>query len=106
LLDINALSWKDKSEDRNSVFERFKNEHEKISIICNVRILSEGVDLPSANMWVFMDSKKSRREIIQNVGRVMRRWSNYDRRYKYKKAIVLVPINVNGEIEEGSDEIN
>ena len=42
-------------------------------ILCNVRCLVEGVDLPALDAVIFLSPKDSALEVVQAVGRVMRR---------------------------------
>jgi len=70
-----------------------KNEGEKCRMLSNVRCLSEGVDVPALDAVIFMNSKGSLIDIVQSVGRVMRR--SPGKKYGY----VIVPIVV----PEGDD---
>jgi predicted helicase len=49
------------------------NDANKCNILCNVRCLSEGVDVPSLDAVIFLSAKNSKIEVVQSVGRVMRR---------------------------------
>ncbi len=42
-------------------------------VICNAKLLTEGVDVPSLDAVVFMEPRDSQVDIVQAVGRVMRR---------------------------------
>ncbi|MDT0382433.1 Helicase associated domain protein [Streptomyces sp. DSM 42041] len=42
------------------------------AVLCNVRVLSEGVDVPDADAVLFADPKRSASEIIQALGRALR----------------------------------
>lgn len=42
-------------------------------ILTNVRCLSEGVDVPSLDAIIFLSSRNSQVDVVQSVGRVMRR---------------------------------
>ena len=42
-------------------------------ILTNVRCLSEGVDVPSLDSVIFLSSRNSQVDVVQSVGRVMRR---------------------------------
>ena len=55
-------------------------------ILFNVRCLSEGVDVPSLDAVAFLSPRKSEVEVVQIVGRVMRRAPNKLRGY------VIVPV--------------
>lgn len=64
-------------------------------ILTNVRCLSEGVDVPALDAVIFMSSKKSRVEIVQAVGRVMRKATG--KKYGYIIIPVVVPLEKNPE---------
>ncbi|MBR7024559.1 MAG: DEAD/DEAH box helicase, partial [Selenomonadaceae bacterium] len=64
-------------------------------ILTNVRCLSEGVDVPALDAVIFMSAKKSRVEIVQAVGRVMRKAQN--KKYGYIIIPVVVPLEKNPE---------
>ena len=42
-------------------------------MICNVKVFSEGVDVPALDAVAFLDPKQSQIDIVQAVGRVMRK---------------------------------
>jgi predicted helicase len=42
-------------------------------IITNVRVLSEGVDVPSLDSVLFLSARNSQVDVVQSVGRVMRK---------------------------------
>ena len=57
-------------------------------ILTNVRCLSEGMDVPSLDAVLFLSSRKSKVEIVQAVGRVIREAS--DKKYGY----IIIPVVV------------
>ena len=60
-------------------------------LITNARCLSEGVDVPSLDAVLFMSPKKSKIDIIQSVGRVMRKADN--KKIGYIILPIVVPHN-------------
>ena len=52
--------------------EQPDNERE-CRMLTNARCLSEGVDVPSLDAVVFISPKNSQVDVVQSVGRVMRR---------------------------------
>ena len=72
-------------------------------ILTNVRCLSEGVDVPSLDAVLFLSSRKSKVEIVQAVGRVMRKAT--DKKYGYIIIPVVVPVDKNPEeiLSESAD---
>lgn len=64
-------------------------------ILMNVRCLSEGVDVPSLDAVLFLSAKNSQIDVVQSVGRVMRRAP--DKKYGYIIIPVVIPSNVEPE---------
>ena len=83
-LDASSTS----SERTRQISKLNSAEGEQVSrIITNCRLFSEGVDVPQLNCVAFMDPKSSEVEIVQSVGRVMRKGKS-DKKLGY----ILVPI--------------
>lgn len=61
-------------------------------ILTNVRVLSEGVDVPSLDAVMFISAKNSQVDVVQSVGRVMRKAPG--KNYGYIIIPVIVPANV------------
>jgi predicted helicase len=64
-------------------------------IITNVRVLSEGVDVPSLDAVLFISAKNSQVDVVQSVGRVMRK--SPGKNYGYIVIPVVVPTDVEPE---------
>ena len=62
-------------------------------IVCNVKLFTEGVDVPSLDAVAFLDARDSQVDVVQAVGRVMRKAPG--KRFGY----IIVPVVV----EPGSD---
>lgn len=71
------LSWLKDDPDENSC-----------RVLTNVRCLSEGVDVPALDAVIFMHPRKSQIDVVQSVGRVMRKAEGKDLGY------VIIPITV------------
>lgn len=56
---------------RRDVFQRFSTGH--LHVIVAPRVLDEGVDVPAADLAVIVSASKTRRQMIQRMGRVLRR---------------------------------
>ncbi len=69
-------------------------------ILTNVRCLSEGVDVPSLDAVMFLSARNSQVDVVQSVGRVMRRAEG--KNYGYIIIPVVVPSNV--EADKALDE--
>lgn len=61
-----------------------------LRIIANCRLFSEGIDVPSLNSVAFLDPKSSTSDIIQSIGRVMRKGGD-DKRLGYIIAPFSLP---------------
>ena len=66
-------------------------DHETCKVLSNVRCLSEGVDVPALDAILFLDPKQSQIDVIQSVGRVMRKAEGKEIGY------VILPIVVNSK---------
>ena len=65
-------------------------------MICNVKLFTEGVDVPSLDAVAFLDPRDSTVDIVQAVGRVMRKAQ--DKQFGH----IIIPVPIEGEslIEE------
>lgn len=63
-------------------------KRDQARMICNVKVFSEGVDVPALEAVSFLDPKQSHIDIVQAVGRVMRKAPGKKRGY------VVVPVYV------------
>jgi predicted helicase len=62
-------------------------------ILTNVRCLSEGVDVPSLDAVMFLSARNSQVDVVQSVGRVMRKAPG--KKYGY----IIIPVVVPSDIE-------
>lgn len=67
-------------------------EGNECRILTNVRVLSEGVDVPSLDAVLFLSAKNSQVDVVQSVGRVMRK--SPGKKYGYIVIPVVVPADV------------
>jgi len=65
-------------------------------VITNVRVLSEGVDVPSLDAVLFLSARNSQVDVVQSVGRVMRR--SPGKKYGYIIIPVVVPPSVDANV--------
>ena len=85
---------------RNQILNEFKNSEK--AIISNARCLTEGVDVPTIDLVYFSDPKNSKVDIIQAVGRALRKKDGK------KLGYIVVPIyhsnnkEVENSISQGS----
>ncbi|AEF85129.1 endonuclease and methylase LlaGI [Treponema primitia ZAS-2] len=73
-------------------------------ILNNVRCLSEGVDVPSLDAVMFLSARNSQIDVVQSVGRVMRKAPN--KKYGYIIIPVVVPSTAEPEKILASDRFN
>ena len=78
----NRLSWLGDEPNKN-----------ELRILSNVRCLGEGVDVPSLDAIVFFHPRKSQIDVVQAVGRVMRRAPG--KKYGYVVLPVAIPAGKN-----------
>lgn len=77
------------AKERNAHLDWLKEDDaEACRILSNARCLSEGVDVPALDAILFMHPRKSQIDVVQSVGRVMRRAEG--KRMGY----VILPIGV------------
>ncbi|MCF7815878.1 MAG: DEAD/DEAH box helicase family protein [Candidatus Pacebacteria bacterium] len=62
-------------------------------VLTNVRCLSEGVDVPSLDAVMFLSARNSQVDVVQSVGRVMRK--SEGKKYGY----IIIPVVVPSDIE-------
>lgn len=60
-------------------------------IVSNVRFLTEGIDVPTLDAVIFLAPKKSQVDIVQAVGRIMRKAENKE--YGYIILPIVIPTN-------------
>jgi predicted helicase len=81
--------------ERNDLLGWLKEEPEarECRILTNVRCLSEGVDVPSLDAVLFLSARNSQVDVVQSVGRVMRKAPN--KKYGY----IIIPVVVPADVE-------
>jgi predicted helicase len=67
-------------------------EDNECRVLTNVRCLSEGIDVPSLDAVMFLSARNSQVDVVQSVGRVMRKAPG--KKYGYIIIPVVVPSNV------------
>ncbi|MFF0390508.1 Helicase associated domain protein [Kitasatospora sp. NPDC004615] len=71
-----AVAGTDRLKDRRAAFAEFKahtgEDGEECGILCNSRLLTEGIDVAAVDAIVFADPKSSVIDIVQAVGRALR----------------------------------
>ena len=87
------------TSDRTRKLRRLGNmQSGERGIISNARCLSEGIDVPALDGVVFMDSKRSTIDIVQAVGRAIRK--SADKTY----GTIVLPVFI-GEHQNAAEEV-
>lgn len=84
--------------ERNELMAWLKADPEdpqEARVLTNVRCLSEGVDVPSLDAVMFLSAKNSQVDVVQSVGRVMRK--SPGKQYGYIIIPIVVPTDVEPE---------
>ncbi|GAA7944411.1 DEAD/DEAH box helicase family protein [Helicobacter pylori] len=93
-----TMNCKDRLE---KLEELNKFEPNTCKVLSNARCLSEGVDVPALDSVIFFDGKSAMVDIIQAVGRVMRKAKNKKRGY------IILPIALEeSEIQNLDEAVN
>ena len=86
---IEHVDGKQHALERKTRIEWLKEENEGVCrILTNARCLSEGIDVPALDAVLFMTSRRSQVDIVQAVGRVMRK--SEGKKYGY----IILPVTV------------
>lgn len=80
------LAWLKKDENQTG-------ETPKAKVLTNVRCLSEGVDVPSLDAVMFLSPRNSQVDVVQSVGRVMRK--SEGKKYGY----IIIPVMVQSDVD-------
>lgn len=84
---------------KNTKLSWLKENNDEIRILSNARCLTEGVDVPALDAVIFFDARDSMVDIVQAVGRVMRKAQN--KQYGY----IILPIMLDIKNEKDFDKI-
>ena len=75
--------------------EESEENPKECRVLCNARLLSEGVDVPTLDAVLFLSARNSEIEVVQSVGRVMRKAPG--KKFGYIIIPALVPSYVDPE---------
>jgi hypothetical protein len=87
-----SVSGKMSTGQRDRIVNEFASKNG--ALITNARCLTEGVDVPNIDCIVFADPRKSRIDIVQALGRALRRKEGKDWGY------VILPVVYDGDTHE------
>ena len=88
-------------ESRMDEFQRVEN-----GIVSNARCLNEGIDVPAVDVVAFMDPKRSMIDIVQAIGRALRKTDDLSKTHGYVMLPVFLDVDNDAEISsslEGSE---
>jgi len=63
-------------------------------VLSNAKCLTEGIDVPNLDAILFLEPRKSQVDIVQAVGRVMRRPNDPAERERKKYGYIIIPVAV------------
>ncbi|MCA6392195.1 MAG: DEAD/DEAH box helicase [Cytophagales bacterium] len=97
LVSSKHIDGKMNATERNELLSWLKSEPNQgeCRVLTNVRCLSEGVDVPSLDAVLFLSAKNSQVDVVQSVGRVMRKAPG--KKYGYIIIPIVVPANVEAD---------
>ena len=88
------------TSDRNKRINQLKNLcNNERGVLTNARCLSEGVDVPTLDGIVFIDPRQSQVDIIQAVGRAIRKSKNKT------FGTIVIPVYIPKFVENINDQI-
>lgn len=103
--EVRHVDGKDNICKRNALLEWLKSDQSGIQgpvtekenapqcrILSNARCLSEGVDIPALDAVLFLNPRKSKVDVVQSVGRVMRKAPG--KKFGYVIIPVMIPSGV------------
>ena len=91
-IDTYTVSGKIPTSKRNDIVQEFAKSNR--ALITNARCLTEGIDVPNIDCIVFADPRKSRVDIVQALGRALRK--KEDKEWGY----VILPVVYDGDTNE------
>lgn len=97
VISINYLDGSVSMAKRNKIINEFKASEK--AIICSAKVLNEGVNIPIIDSICFMDIRNSTIDIVQCIGRALRKYGN-----KTKAYIILPTILESLEFSESKFE--
>ena len=102
--EIQHLDASDSSHGRLTALHKLNKARSENTarVLCNVGLFSEGVDVPALDAITFIEPRKSQIEIVQAVGRVMRRPLDGSKRFGY--IIIPIPITANQTFQGALEE--
>ena len=94
----NYIEGKMRISKRDKIMSEFKNS--KQALIANKRCLIEGVNVPEVGMVVITSPKESEVDIVQSIGRALRKRHDPNKKYGYILVPILIERNKNEEYKD------
>jgi len=79
--------------------DKYATHHDKAHILTNAKVLTEGIDVPALDFVAFLEPKESIVDIIQAVGRVIRKAEGKD------FGLIFIPLVVDTEKENVDEQV-
>ena len=95
VVNAGSLSARDNAKRRGDELQRLRDANGEKHVTTNVNVLSEGIDVPALDAICFLDERKSEVEIVQAVGRVMRRPAGGNKKHGY----IVVPVVMSPQVD-------
>ncbi len=100
-----SMTARDKEERLEWLREPIPENENRCRILSNVRCLSEGVDVPALDAVIFLTPRSSEVDVVQAVGRVMRKASGKQRGYVILPIVVKVGADPDKTLKDSSYKI-
>ena len=71
LVSIDLITGSTARRQRREILDDLRDR--KLDVVAAPRVLDEGIDVPDANLGVVMSASRTRRQMIQRMGRILRR---------------------------------
>ncbi len=71
LVSIELITGSTARRHRRDILEDLRTR--KLDVVAAPRVLDEGIDVPDANLGIVMSASRTRRQMIQRMGRILRR---------------------------------
>lgn len=96
-LNSGYLDGKSDAAERFMELENLRTakDDDKRHVTTNVKVLSEGINIPALDAICFLEERSSEIDIVQAVGRVMRKPKDGDKQFGY----IIVPIMMDPQLE-------
>lgn len=97
---VEHIDGKSPAYERNRVLDKLgKADESNPLMVMNVKLFTEGVDVPSLSAAAFLDPRDSMVDIVQAVGRVMRKAEG--KQFGY----IIIPVPVKNDINDIAGEL-